>query len=277
VNNAGIYPCRNETYTVKYGFSYPNDLLTIPTRKQGVLFYAQKISQRLLFQKLFVLSHSNFGIKKGLFCAKNKNKNRMQSTHNQIVDKIKKSKRGKIFFQKDFTRFGTGNAVRHTLSRLCQDGVILRLSVGIYLYPKISDLIGTVYPSIEYIAHAIAKSEKARLIPTGVYALNKLGLSTQVSMRVVFLTDSTPRNIKIGGKTSIIFKKTIPKYLALKGKITTLVIFALKEIGKNQALPEELAKIKSVLAHETKENIRHDAPLAPEWITETIFKLTDNE
>lgn len=201
----------------------------------------------------------------------------MQSTHNQIVDKIKKSKRGKIFFQKDFALFGTGNAVRHSLSRLCQNGVILRLSAGIYLYPKISELIGTVYPSIEDIAKAIAKSEKARLIPTGLYALNKLGLSAQVPMRVVFLTDGTPRNIQIGGKTSIIFKKTIPKYLALKGKITTLVIFALKEIGKNQALPEELEKIKSVLAHETKENIRHDALLAPEWITETIFKLTKNE
>jgi hypothetical protein len=65
--------------------------------------------------------------------------------------------------------------------------------------------------------------------------------------------------------------------LALKGKITTLVIFALKEIGKNQILPEELEKIKSVLAHETKENIRHDALLAPEWITETILKLSKNE
>ena len=201
----------------------------------------------------------------------------MQSAHNQIIDKIKKSKRGKIFFLKDFALFGTGNAIRHSLSRLCQEGVILRLSAGIYLYPKISELIGTVYPSIEDIAKAIAKSEKARLIPTGLYALNKLGLSPQVPMRVIFLTDGTPRNIQIGGKTSIIFKKTIPKYLALKGKITTLIIFALKEIGKNQALPEELEKIKSILAHETKENIRHDALLAPEWITETIFKLTENE
>ena len=175
----------------------------------------------------------------------------MQSTNNQIVHKINKSKRGKIFFLKDFAFLGTNIAIRHSLSRLCQDGMLIRLSAGVYLYPKISELIGTVYPSIEDIAKAIAKSEKARLIPTGLYALNKLGLSTQVPMRVIFLTDGTPRNIKIGGKTSIIFKKTIPKYLALKGKITTLVIFALKEIGKNQVLPEELEKIKSVLKHET--------------------------
>jgi hypothetical protein len=96
-------------------------------------------------------------------------------------------------------------------------------------------------------------------------------------MRVVFLTDGTPRSIKIGGKASIVFKKTIPKYLSLKGKITTLAIFALKEIGKNQASPAELAKIKAVLSHETKENIRHDAAIAPEWIAEIILKLTENE
>ena len=36
----------------------------------------------------------------------------MQSTNIQIVDKIKKSKRGKIFFQKDFAFFGTPGATR---------------------------------------------------------------------------------------------------------------------------------------------------------------------
>lgn len=201
----------------------------------------------------------------------------MQSTNKKIVDKIKKSKRGKIFFLKDFAFLGTGNAIRHSLSRLCQDGLLVRLSAGIYLYPKINNLIGIVYPSIEDIAKDIAKNEKARLIPTGLYALNKLGLSTQVPMRVVFLTDGTPRNIKIGGKTSIVFKKTVPKYLALKGKITTLVIFALKEIGKNRVQSQELEKIESVLKHETKENIIHDSLIAPEWIAEIILKLTGNE
>lgn len=201
----------------------------------------------------------------------------MQSIEYKIKEWIIKKRRGNIFFASDLKKVGSSGAVRLSLWRLCNEGFIIRLSAGIYLYPKISKLIGTVYPSIEDIAKAIAKSEKARLIPTGLYALNKLGLSTQVPMRVVFLTDGTPRNIKIGGKTSIIFKKTIPKYLSLKGKITTLVIFALKEIGKNQVRAEELEKIKAVLKHETKENIIHDSLLAPEWITEIILKLTDNE
>ncbi|GHT23869.1 hypothetical protein AGMMS4957_16010 [Bacteroidia bacterium] len=201
----------------------------------------------------------------------------MQSTHNQIVSAIKKKGRGKIFFAKDFMLFGTNIAVRHALSRLCQDEFIVRLSMGIYLYPKNDEQIGILYPSIEDIAEAIAKREKARLIPTGAYALNALGLSTQVPMRVVFLTDGTPRVIKIGGKASIRFKKVVPKYLSFKGKLTTLVIFALKEIGKGNATDSDFQKIKEALSHETYATILHDAKLAPDWISEIMLKLSQNE
>ena len=151
------------------------------------------------------------------------------------------------------------------------------MSAGIFLYPKTDKYIGVIYPSIEEIAKEIAKREKARLIPTGVYALNALGLSTQMPMRVVFLTDETPRIINIEGKASIKFKKTIPKYLALRGKITTLVIFAMKEIGQKQITEEYLLKIEKVLAQEKLENIEHDIKLAPEWIANKLLKLTNND
>ena len=44
----------------------------------------------------------------------------------------------------------------------------------------------------------IAKRDKIRIVPTGVYALNALGLSTQVPMKLVFLTDGAAREIKLG-------------------------------------------------------------------------------
>jgi predicted transcriptional regulator of viral defense system len=201
----------------------------------------------------------------------------MQSTHYQVKYTIIKKRRGKIIFADDFRFLGTGVAVRHALSRLCKEEFIVRLSNGIYLYPKISKLIGIVYPSIEDIAKAIAKKEKARLIPTGAYALNKLGLSTQVPMKVIFLTDGAPRIIKVGKKATIHFKKTIAKHLSFKGNITTLVIFALKEIGKSNVTENEFKKIKQVLAHETSENIAHDATLAPEWIADILLKMNRNE
>jgi predicted transcriptional regulator of viral defense system len=201
----------------------------------------------------------------------------MQSAHYQIKETIIKKRRGKIIFADDFRSLGTGVAIRHALSRLSKVEFIIRLSNGIYLYPKISKRIGIVYPSIEEIAKSIAKREKARLIPTGLYALNKLGLSTQVPMKVIFLTDGAPRVVKVGKKATVKFKKTIAKHLSFKGKITTLVIFALKEIGKNKVTESQLEQIKEALAFEKKENVIHDAALAPECISEIIQKIISNE
>ena len=202
---------------------------------------------------------------------------KMQSTHNQIKEYIKKKRRGNLFFASDFKTFGSGDTIRQVLSRLCRDEFIVRLSNGIYIYPKISKRIGIVYPSIEDVAKAIAKKEKARLIPTGIYALNKLGLSTQVPMKVVFLTDGAPRIIKVGKKATVRFKKTIAKHLSFKGSITTLVIFALKEIGKGNVTETELQRINEILSHEPNENIIHDAALAPEWISDILLKANKNE
>ena len=201
----------------------------------------------------------------------------MQSTHSQVKEFIKKKRRGNLFFANDFKSFGLGDSIRQVLSRLCKDEFIIRLSNGIYLYPKKSKLIGIVYPSIEDIAKAIAKKEKARLIPTGVYAMNKLGLSTQVPMKVVFLTDGAPRIIKVGKKATIRFKKTVAKHLAFKGIISTLVVFALKELGKGKATEAEIQKITEALSKEKKENIIYDATIAPEWIADIMLKTIKDE
>jgi len=217
------------------------------------------------------------GTKKELFCAKNKKMSIMQSTHNQIEKDILKKKKGKIIFSSNFANYGTDVAVRHTFSRLCKKGFLIRLSAGIYLYPETDREIGVVYPSIEKIAKEIAKQEKARIIPTGVYALNALGLSTQVPMRVVFLTDGTPRMINIDGEASIKFKKLAPKYLSFKSKLMSLIVFALREIGENKVTSEQLERIEELLQNEKQELITSDLILAPAWVKNIILKLIKDE
>jgi hypothetical protein len=201
----------------------------------------------------------------------------MQNTNNIIVKQIKRNRHGKIFFADEFRKFGTNDAVRQALSRLCKKEFLIRLSAGIYLYPQHDNLIGIVYPSIETVAKTIAKREKTRLIPTGAYALNALGLSTQVPAKAVFLTDGTARVVKVGKRATIKFKRTVAKNLSYKGKISLLAISALKEIGKGKATTEQLQKIKEALQQEKRENIIHDAALAPVWISNIILKLIENE
>lgn len=197
----------------------------------------------------------------------------MQSVHGKIETTIKKRGRGQIIFSNDFFSYGTNLSIRHTLSRLCQKGLLVRLSTGIYLYPKIDDELGMLYPSVFDIAKEIAKREKARIIPTGLYALNRLGLSTQVPAKVIFLTDGAPRTIKIGAKATLKFRKTTAKNLAFTGKITQLVCSALKEIGKDMVEEEQLERIGKALAFESDKTIEHDAALAPEWIAKIMLKF----
>ena len=194
----------------------------------------------------------------------------MQSISNQIVTTIRKKGRGKIIFTKDFSLLGTEFTIRQSLSRMCKEGMLVRLAAGTYLYPKISNLLGIIYPSVEEVVKQIAKREKSRIVPTGLYALNKIGLSTQVPMRFVFLTDGAARELKIAG-VNVKFKKTIAKNLSFKGKLTVLIVFALKEIGKDNVTPEELKRIDELLQHESKEIIIQDSKLAPNWIADILL------
>jgi hypothetical protein len=199
----------------------------------------------------------------------------MQSVSNKIITKIKKNGRGKIYFANDFALLESDFAVRHTLSRLCKNGTLIRLSAGIYLYPKIRKDIGAVYPSINEVVMQIAKHEKSRIVPTGAYALNALDLSMQVPTRYVFLTDGAARVIKIAN-VSVKLKKTVAKNLAYKGELSVLVVFALRELGKESVNEDIINKIDVFLNKEKRENIIHDVKLAPEWIRKIMLNALNN-
>lgn len=190
---------------------------------------------------------------------------------NKIIVKIKKAGRGTLFFTDDFIAFGNSKAVNKVLERLVIKGEIKRVARGIYTRPKISSLIGEVMPTAENIAKAIAKRDKARIIPTGSYALNAIGLSTQVPMNVIYLTDGAARKIKLDKRT-ITFKKTTPKNLSTIGKISTLVIQALKEIGQDKVQEWEENKIIELLKNEEKSRLEYDLRMAPEWIRVILRK-----
>lgn len=195
----------------------------------------------------------------------------MKSVEGKIIDRIMKVEKGKLIFPEDFQSLGSSEAIRLSLHRLEKNKLITRVAQGIYVRPKMSKYIGEVMPTIEEIAKGIAKRDKIRIVPTGVYALNVLGLSTQVPMKLVFLTDGAPRSIKIG-KQTLKFKKTTPKNLMAKGEISSLAIQALREIGKDNVTEEEEEKVINLLKKEKQELLEHDIFLAPVWIQKIMKK-----
>ena len=189
---------------------------------------------------------------------------------NNVAEKLKSLQKGSILFADDFLDLGIPESINKALFRLKEKDMLIRLAHGIYLYPKKDKDLGVLYPSAEEIAIAIAKRDRARIIPTGVQALNKLGLSTQIPLKVVFLTDGAARSIKIGKRT-ITFKKTSPKNLLAKGEISGLAIQALKSIGQHKTEDDVLIRLLTILKKEKKENILHDAKLAPAWINKILM------
>lgn len=189
---------------------------------------------------------------------------------NKIAEALRNFQKGSVLFVDDFKDFGNSESVKKALLRLKEKDILVRLAHGIYLYPKIDEDLGILYPSTEEIAKAIAKRDKARIVPTGIQALNKLGLSSQVPMKVVYLTDGATRSIKVGKRT-ITFKNASPKNLLAKGEISSLVIQALKTIGQNSLEDLTLEKIQTILKLENKDNIIHDAKLSPAWINKILM------
>ncbi|MBU4485567.1 MAG: hypothetical protein KKD38_01435 [Candidatus Delongbacteria bacterium] len=194
----------------------------------------------------------------------------------EIESKIKKiiEKRGKgiIHFAEDFLAIGNSASVNRALSRLSQKEIIIRLAQGIYIYPKIDDNLGVLYPSLDEIARTIAERDRARILPTGDLAMNRLGISTQIPLNIVYLTDGSPRIIKVG-KRSIKFKKTTPKNLSVKGNISGLTIQALKKIGKGNITEIEKKKIQEALLKENPDILIEDMKLVPAWIREVMLEI----
>ena len=198
----------------------------------------------------------------------------MQSIHSQLEDKILSLKKGTIVFVSDFAGFGTAENVKKVLLRLEKKQLLVRLAHGIYLYPKIDKELGILYPSTESIAEAIAKRDKIRIIPTGIYALQQLGISTQIPMNVIYLTDGAPRKIKVGKRT-ITFKKTAPKNLAIKNKVLSNIVQGLKELGKENITDEIRQKINQALQKVPVEILKEEISNAPVWVRNEVLSLNN--
>ncbi|MDR3367430.1 MAG: DUF6088 family protein [Prevotellaceae bacterium] len=198
----------------------------------------------------------------------------MESVEDKIKISIKKRGRGKLIFAGDYCSSGSSEAVFKALQRLQKSGLLMRVAHGIYYYPKKDMKYGStpVPPTVEEIACGIAKRDKVRIVPTGIYALNALGLSTQVPANVVFITDGAPRRIVVGKGKGILFKHTSEaRNLAYKSQLLMLIVAALREIGEGNATPQQLEIIKSHLANVSQKELNKDIPLMPLWVRKILL------
>lgn len=201
------------------------------------------------------------------------------SIENKILNKIKKCGRGSILFAVDFVNYGEKKSINKTLERMAKSGTILRVGRGIYYYPRIDKILGLgiLQPTLEDIANGIAKRDKARVVPTGQYALNRIGFSNQIPMNVVFMTDGYNRKITLQNGATIQFKHTSPKYLSFHSELAMLLTSAFRSLGKDNITHGILERAKELLAKDDKQLVKQDYKLMPAWVSSIIKSLYEEK
>jgi hypothetical protein len=199
-----------------------------------------------------------------------------QSIDNKVLARIYGTGRGAVFTPSTFQDLGSTKAVLHALSRHTEVGTIRRLTRGLYDYPKSHPQLGVLHPTNDAVARALTGRDATRLQPSGGYAANLLGLSEQIPMKVVYLTDGPGRTVRLG-KREIILKHTTPKNMATAGKVSGLVIQALMNLGRRHVDDEVIHTLDRRLSPEERRQLMKDIRYAPAWIAAVFRRLNENE
>ncbi len=199
-----------------------------------------------------------------------------QPLASKILSRLYGKKRGWVFTPVHFRDLGNDSGIRKTLQSLCARGVIKRVAHGLYLYPKTHPKLGVLCPTPDQIALALAGKDDLRIQPSGAYAANLLGLSEQVPAKVVFLTDGTNRKITVGNQ-EIILKQTTPKNMATAGRLSGLVIQALRYLGKDHVDDAVVDALARRLNPGDRRQLLQDIRHAPAWIGAIFRRLAEND
>jgi hypothetical protein len=124
------------------------------------------------------------------------------------------------------------------------------------------------------VARALASRDQTRLQPAGAHAANLLGLTEQVPAKAVFLTDGLSRTVRIGPLT-IQLRKTTPKNMAMAGRLSGLLVQALRELGQGNITPERCDHLKRTISVEKRRELLQDLPLIPTWMQPIFRELVE--
>ena len=200
----------------------------------------------------------------------------MQAVDSKILSRIYGRGKGCVVTPGEFLDLGSRQAVDLALHRLVKKGTLRRLARGLYDYPRTDPDLGPLAPSIDAIVKALKGREAIRLQPSGGYAANLLGLSEQVPMKIVFLTDGPARRVQLG-KQVIQLEHTTPRAMATAGRMSGLVIQALRHIGQQHLDNALVARLRNRLSDDDRKQLLQDIRYAPAWIAAVMRRVAAQE
>jgi hypothetical protein len=201
----------------------------------------------------------------------------MTTIQDEILTRIRKLGRGKVFIPKDFLDLGGRDAADQSLARLVKSEEIQRLGRGLYHYPRVNKRLGiSIPPDLDEIADALGRQTGSQVIPSGAVAANRLGLSTQVPAKPVYLSDGRTRQVRVGSLVLQI-RHAAPKELPVGSRTSAMVFQALRHMGEAAVDAQVIKTLRRTLSAGQKKELLQDARYTTDWIVAVIRQIVSDQ
>lgn len=174
---------------------------------------------------------------------------------------------GGLLSPKEFLHLGSRAAVDKTLSRLAQEGQLMRVSRGAYVAPC-QGRFGARPPSTESVMLAIEASGGETVVANGAAEANALGLTTQVPTREVFITSGPSRKLQLGNRC-VELKHGNRWQLLLGKRPAGMAIRALDWLGP-EAAPAAIKQLRTKLSEPEWAAVRSARAMLPSWMAKVV-------
>jgi hypothetical protein len=174
---------------------------------------------------------------------------------------------GGLVSPKEFLHLASRAAIDKTLSRLVQEGKLMRVSRGAYVAPR-QGRFGERPPSTEAVIHAIEVQSGETVVPNGAAEANALDLTTQSPTREVFFTSGSSRKLQLGNR-SVELKHGNRWQLLLGKRPAGKAIRAVSWLGP-EAAPAALKQLRSKLPESEWEALRSARAMLPSWLAKAV-------
>lgn len=164
---------------------------------------------------------------------------------------------------------GKRAAVDQALASLAREGKLMRFGRELYVRP-IEIRFGVRAPAAEAVIFEVARHRGEIVAPSGASSANTLGLTTQVPVRMIYLTSGPSRRIKLGAQT--VEMQHAPRWQLIKAdQPAGEAVRALAWLGPSQA-QEGLAYLKRTLPKSVLDEIVHARSLLPGWLARSVSR-----
>lgn len=174
---------------------------------------------------------------------------------------------GKPFSNKSFPSFKQ-NVIDKALSSLVEEGVIMKVTDGVFVRPKKNRFVGDVLPDVSLVIQLIAKDCGETIQVHGAEAARRFGLTTQMSTTPVYYTNGKTREIQIGKLKVKLVHASDYRNLRHAGNKIGMALAALYYIGKGNVDNGVIRQIKEKLTKEEFEILCSSK--MPKWMYKVI-------